>query len=456
MLFLSNISGSFPVAATTFATQVSSPRQFGNIKLASNSEPALLLQEVAFTAYYPADVSATARRGLDWVLRHIPIYPNAPLARPRRKLDGKDEEKRAQWPLIIFSHGLGGSRTAYRANASITAKYARGLRHLAELFLPWSTAMELDVRVYHECAQRAADIKEGLSTTTKNTTLYFRSIPAGNSSKEATPLPLRTDQLEFRRAEIYTAYQSFVHFLKNDCASELYTIDNQPIDQTSWAYVDPVSNEGPICFDKNVVLAGHSFGGCTVLSILSSNPSPEYMHIPVSHALILDPWLEPLPVPGPATISQSPAEFVAQSTPLEERRTPPLDQIQLREPKRDSRLPRMLVINSETFTLWKDHYERLKAIVNAWEPEGRRLLTLVGSKHQAFSDFPLLPFIRSAAAGTIMDLFSRLSIAFLDNQLDEALDCTSIKDMDVQIIGKKKDGKPKRRLGGSVGDVVVT
>jgi platelet-activating factor acetylhydrolase len=36
----------------------------------------------------------------------------------------------------------------------------------------------------------------------------------------------------------------------------------------------------------------------------------------------------------------------------------------------------MLVLNSDPFTLWKDHFERLKGVVEAWEPNGRRVLTL--------------------------------------------------------------------------------
>lgn len=38
--------------------------------------------------------------------------------------------------------------------------------------------------------------------------------------------------------------------------------------------------------------------------------------------------------------------------------------------------PRMLVINSETFTLWKDHYARLQEVVAGWEPHGGKILTL--------------------------------------------------------------------------------
>lgn len=43
----------------------------------------------------------------------IPVYPNAPLARPQES-NGEDDAKTSKRSLVIFSHGLGGSRTAYR------------------------------------------------------------------------------------------------------------------------------------------------------------------------------------------------------------------------------------------------------------------------------------------------------------------------------------------------------
>ncbi|KAG6869331.1 hypothetical protein C0993_000084 [Termitomyces sp. T159_Od127] len=255
-----------------------------------------------------------------------------------------------------------------------------------------------------------------------------------------TPLPLRADQLEFRREEIYTAYRSFCDFLKDVLNSDLDTIDDQPIERSSWTSV---------CFDKNVTLAGHSFGGCTVLSILSSNPPSEYMHIPVSHALVLDPWLEPLPLPAliPILLSQDPAQL---SIPNAKPNNSPQDESQ---DSQDGWLPQMLVINSEVFTLWKDHYERLQNVVKAWEPQGGRLLTL--GKHEAFSDFPSLPIIGSSAANTIMNIISKLSIAFLNNELEEDLSSASIREMEIKVIGKRKDGKPKRKLIGDVGDIIV-
>ncbi|KAH0587764.1 hypothetical protein H2248_006520 [Termitomyces sp. 'cryptogamus'] len=408
MLFLSSAEGPFPVGATTFVASVPSPHQVGSIRLQSYNDPALFLSEVAFTAYYPADISKSTRKGLDWVLRplhhslrgfvkftgisfwllwpvfylfgaliRVPVYPNAPLARPRQESYSEDEKEAGQWPLVIFSHGLGGTRTAYSQICSRLASSGRVV-----------LAMEHRDGTGSACITRLQPI------------YYYKDydivIDDTRKSEESVAFPLRADQLEFRREEIYAAYRSFCNFLNKDSASELDTIDNQPIDRTSWTYVNPASNKGPICFDKNVTLAGHSFGGCTVLTILSSTPPLEYPHIPVSHALIFDPWLEPLPLPEPIPIRllQNPAQLITLSTPGAGAGHSPQDDGQARHDKPqdgqaryDGRLPQMLVINSEVFTLWKDHYTRVKRIVKAWEPEGRRLLTLGKCTFQFCSSF---------------------------------------------------------------------
>ncbi len=59
----------YPVGSTTFATPVQPSVTFGNATL--NDQPALVLDEVAFTAYYPADVTAGPSKGVDWLLRPL-------------------------------------------------------------------------------------------------------------------------------------------------------------------------------------------------------------------------------------------------------------------------------------------------------------------------------------------------------------------------------------------------
>lgn len=77
-LFLPTIQGRFPVGVTTFTTPVQPPRSVGSVKLKhfrhtrqDYPEHALLLEEVAFTAYYPAEVNASSKNGVPWFIRYL-------------------------------------------------------------------------------------------------------------------------------------------------------------------------------------------------------------------------------------------------------------------------------------------------------------------------------------------------------------------------------------------------
>jgi platelet-activating factor acetylhydrolase len=76
--------------------------------------------------------------------------------------------------------------------------------------------------------------------------------------------------------------------------------------------------------------------------------------------------------------------------------------------------------------------------------------------HASFSDFPVTPIIRKKSARPLLETISTLSLAFLDDRLEEALVSeVSTTDMEIEVIGLKKDGKPKRKLIGNVGDVII-
>lgn len=79
MLFLPAIQGRYSVGVTTLVTPVQRPRPIGNAKVKRTAgkggegvEPALFLEEVAYTVYYPADVSskgAKEKKGVSWFVR---------------------------------------------------------------------------------------------------------------------------------------------------------------------------------------------------------------------------------------------------------------------------------------------------------------------------------------------------------------------------------------------------
>jgi len=352
----------------------------------------------------------------------------------------------------IFSC-LGGSRTAYSQFCSYLA--ASGNVVLAVEHRDGTGAV---------CMPRS----RGLDGKFQTRTIYYVKDAdiswEGNAKPSDYPMPLRGEQLLFRRHEIYLTYSAISRLLGNDTTLELETLDGTVVNRSLWTEVDKSTGRGPVKFDKDVILTGHSFGGCTVLSMLSTRPDEAYSPIPITQAVVLDPWLEPLSSPGPAPIdlsyltadkSEATMESTNNSSESEITAMSTQDANNLNAFQMPSPRPRLLVINSETFTIWKDHFARLQEVVKGWEPNGGNILTIVGAKHVAFSDFPVLPIINKKSALPILRTICKLSLAFLEGDLKQSLEEVSKTKLEVEVIGVKKDGKPKRRLIGKLGQVIV-
>ncbi|KIY49364.1 hypothetical protein FISHEDRAFT_12236, partial [Fistulina hepatica ATCC 64428] len=443
------------VGCTTFVCPVRSPPPLGNAHIralnASDSGPelesALRLDEIAFSAFYPADPAPAAEKGLHWSLRplatslsgfanflgfskwllmpifytygsllQMPVYPNAPLLQPKPS---------QQWPLVIFSHGLGGSRTTYSqfcSRIAATGKVVLAIEHRD------GTGIACTPRVWNADGSR-----------TSRPCVYLRETDIIWPEEQTVRHPLRRDQLVMRGYEVYQTYKAFSALLENRAAEvEVETMDGHDIDP-SWARrCDKVPS---VKYDSDITLAGHSFGGCTVYSILSRKAPAGFTAMPITKALLLDPWLEPIP----ETPELCP--FVDDGCSDATTKTG-------RDFTIEKTHPRMLVINSEVFTLWKAHFARLRRVVEAWEPSHGRIVTLVGSQHAHFSDFLLLPFVPGRSiAQTLMNVICDLSNEYLDG-LNE-FPRLRVRKTQIEIIGTKKDGSPKRKLVGEVGDVVI-
>jgi len=201
---------------------------------------------------------------------------------------------------------------------------------------------------------------------------------------------------------------------------DLRTMDGSPFDWASWA------GDWVRC-DEGVSLVGHSFGGATVFAMLS--PKGEgVLRIPVSHGLVLDPWLEPLPLPGLAPDAN----------------------------QESSGQPKLMVINAEGFTLWTEHFKRLEEMVPAW-PESA-LFTIIGGRHDSFSDLPVIPPIpiRKSTARPIMNVIKTLTLSFLDDQLPSYVNRLNVRKLEIEYPKSRPWAKnPKRRLVGNGGDIII-
>lgn len=70
MFSLPNTRGGFSVGATTFISPVRTGLVIGSGTLPGQSQPGFILDELAFTAYYPAEISSKVpRKGVDWLIR---------------------------------------------------------------------------------------------------------------------------------------------------------------------------------------------------------------------------------------------------------------------------------------------------------------------------------------------------------------------------------------------------
>ncbi|CAL1701106.1 unnamed protein product [Somion occarium] len=489
MFTLPDIPGRYNVGCTMFAARLPSEVTIPSSKFRPENNlrrppytPPLVLKEIAFTAYYPADVSSLGTRKcwqghhryLPWLPRPIkevlrgyahfgnvsfwfvyilcrafvshikfPAHLNAPLLSP---LERKDDRGRP-WPLVIFSHGLGGTRTSYSHFCSRLAAQGRvvlAIEHqdgTAPIVTPLSPVPGLEKEFQPEYR------------------LYTKLEDVYWDNDTGDKYAFKAEQLLYRRLEVYLMHKFFKHLIESDettlpiipSCNEVHTVDgpwnfnlnNRPDDLAFWKswHMDSQNPDRKVECNRDISLTGHSFGGATVLSILSEPPptlyAAQFDPIPFNHALALDPWVDPLPSPGP-----SPWQ-VEES--LRHSPTP----------------PELLVINSEDFTFWDEHFDRLKQIVETWNQSDNvakaTLLTILRCKHISFSDVELLlPFgRRKRAARKLIDIIFDLSDAFLDNRLEDALRYHQLRDDKTEWVRKpKKEKEGKRRLVGELGDIV--
>lgn len=54
-----------------------------------------------------------------------------------------------------------------------------------------------------------------------------------------------------------------------------------------------------------------------------------------------------------------------------------------------------------------------------------------------------------------METINNLSSSFLDDKLNDTLHTMPTTSMEIEIVGVKRDGKPKRKLVGNIGDVIA-
>ncbi|RDW87630.1 hypothetical protein BP5796_03324 [Coleophoma crateriformis] len=405
-------SGPYSVGFLDIEVPVRTPRTFGSIK--RNHKHLLALETVLFSVYYPSAFGSGSGASPEgekkwsratWLPRprvgvakgyakfaglpgsptaaffamtsmftKLPAYRNAKLAQHwpaqhnSREAGFKVKNEAGQpppgepeepiFPLLIFSHGLGGTRTTYSSVCGEFASY--GFVVVAIEHRDGSgprTYVNLPQEILGEIELTGKERKRGYAKMD-----YI--FPKDNAkdtmpgNKQGVDSELRAAQIELRLAEIEEAYHlmSMIHSGDGDAvaAANLRVKGHVGSSSRGLTGVDWSLWEGRFHLEQ-VTILGHSFGSATAVEVLRHHDRFQY----VGQGIIYDIW-------GAAI--------------------PPQD-----DPSHRINVP-LLGINSEAFMYWPENFERVMSICKEAKQHGSLcwLMTVRGTVHISQSDFSIL------------------------------------------------------------------
>lgn len=308
------------------------------------------------------------------------------------------QPNRAPWPTAVFSPGLAGTATTYSVYCSHVASHGV---IVAALHHRDGTSPST---VVHLPGPKGGK-EEIVYTPEKEVTHPQQSNDSAGTSKWL----FRRAQLAMRRAEVYEAEQ-LLRRLNAGQGDQLLQESTRSIEVPRAAKLAQWQHQldlgGTEDADTRLIGLGHSFGAATILSSLDTSLAP-VKGLPedaqerdtrprIKYGVLLDPWIEPLADPVSSTHQQ------------QEHATGPI-----------------YVVNSQGFTLWSSHFQRLRKVCehfyrragqkSALGPNGSAqnghvhsngsdqgktsgsagaqnvwLTTLTGTSHTDFSDFPFV------------------------------------------------------------------
>lgn len=296
--------------------------------------------------------------------------------------ESKKNEKLPTFPVVVFSHGLGGSRTMCSTVCGDMASY--GFVVMAMEHRDGSGARTyVNVPPGRESPGLSSWSKaeSGLKTKTTNGSergqgekskrarsylvdyIFPKDNPMDTSpqSEKGIDHELRGAQIEMRLAEVEEAFKVLVVINAGDPEDKIKRLNlrkkpnwgssSKDLDGIDWA-----DWQGRLSLE-NVTAMGHSFGGATTVQILRLDDRFPW----VGQGVLLDPW-------GPATPEVAP-------------------------PRSEQTITKPLIsIGSEAFMHWEENYNKV-ATICAEAKQSRALcwmLTVRGSTHLSQTDFAVL------------------------------------------------------------------
>ncbi|KAJ8070970.1 hypothetical protein OCU04_001326 [Sclerotinia nivalis] len=195
----------------------------------------------------------------------IPVHKNAPLLQPKTS--------NTRWPVMIFSHGLGGSRNAYSHIVGSVASH--GMIVIAPEHRDGSTPISY-IREPPSDAS-ATEKEKPPKKHAKKTVDYVRLSHTPSPEVEEG----RNEQLRIRLWEMGLIHDSL---LKMDEGKKLTNLNTSSTSLSIFKDQMNVHEPGKITF------AGHSFGAATVVQFIKSVfHSPETSSAPKSYKPIYSP-----------------------------------------------------------------------------------------------------------------------------------------------------------------------
>ncbi|EGX89450.1 phospholipase A2, group VII [Cordyceps militaris CM01] len=428
---LPHYTGPYSVGYMDIEVPARNPRPISTLK--RNGKPVLRMDTVLLGIYYPGDLrkEANSKDGLkgmhrvDWMPRprlatakgyakflnipempvtgylacttlftKLPAFRNAKLAsywpdtllqepgpEGERARQNQDGHKRPKFPVIIFSHGLGGSRLCYSAICGELASFgfivvamehrdgsgARTHVSLPEDIDPAEIESSTAKIYTNDDTGKDAGGKKVRGRGKKGVNPYYvvdYILPKDNAQDTSPHNPqgvdhvLRSAQIELRQEEIKEAYH-VISLINNGQGGEVAkmnlrkrgNIGSSSMGLTGIEWEDWTGS----MFLNTVSVMGHSFGGATTVQ-LCRDDSLTWL----ASGLILDAWGQATPPGG-----DKPSNSVGKP---------------------------IIAISSEAFMHWKDNYDRVVSFCNEARGSGALcwMLTIAGSTHLCMTDFAVL------------------------------------------------------------------
>lgn len=328
--------------------------------------------------------------------------PQDPTAQETPRVEGNQragDNRRPKFPVIVFSHGLGGSRTAYSSICGELASYGfvvvamehrDGSGARTYVNLPEERQLsgvdvdpEANMNVSSDARRRKMKKpqREGRAAPQHYHVDYL--FPKDNA-QDTSPhnargidKKLRLAQIELRLAEIEEAVHVLGRINEGDgqavAAENLRRKGNVGSSSKGLGGIDWAAWKGRLYLDRGVTVMGHSFGGATTVQCLRTLRFGW-----VGQGIALDAW-------GPGT----PPAGVAEGTGVIDK---PL-----------------LSIGSEAFMHWDENLDRVarfcREAAAAAGGRGRTwMMTIRGSTHLSQTDFGVLyPMWMDLLGKTLVD-----------------------------------------------------